>query len=97
MAQRRLINLPPFVRLVRFEYADADSQIAQRACEALAAAVQRSTHQAGVIGPAPAYFARRQRRYRWQVLVRTFDPRALLAGLEAASGFLVDVDPVSVL
>jgi len=97
MAQRRLINLPPFVRLVRFEYADADSQAAQRACEALAAVVRRSTHQAGVIGPAPAYFARRQRRYRWQVLVRTPDPRALLAGLEAASGFLVDVDPVSVL
>jgi primosomal protein N' (replication factor Y) len=97
MAQRRLIHLPPFVRLVRFEYADADSQAAQRACEALAVAIRRSAHQVGVIGPAAAYFARRQRRYRWQVLVRTHDPRALLADLKVPEGFLVDVDPVSVL
>ena len=97
LAQRRLIALPPFIRLVRFEYADEDGQAARRACEALAAAIQRSAHQAGVIGPAPAYFARRQRRYRWQLLVRTTDPRALLADLEVPAGFLVDVDPASVL
>jgi primosomal protein N' (replication factor Y) len=97
LAQRRLLNLPPFIRLVRFEYADEDGQAARRACEALAAAVRRSAHQVGVIGPAPAYFARRQRRYRWQVLVRTPDPRALLADLEVPADFLVDVDPASVL
>ncbi|MCS7054617.1 MAG: primosomal protein N' [Thermoflexales bacterium] len=97
LAQRRALDLPPFVRLVRFEYADADESAARRACEQLAREARRSPHQVGVIGPAPAYFARRHDRYRWQVLVRTHAPRALLADLNPSRAFIVDVDPISVL
>lgn len=97
LAQRRLLNLPPFARLVRFEYADADNDAARRACELLARQVRRSPHQSGVIGPAPAYFPRRNNRYRWQMLARTLAPRELLADLDVPRGFIVDVDPVSVL
>ncbi|BCX03016.1 MAG: primosomal protein N' [Candidatus Roseilinea sp.] len=97
LTQRRLLNLPPFVRLVRFEYADVDNDAARRACELLARDVRRSIHHLGLIGPAQAYFTRRNNRYRWQVLVRTHSPRELLAGLNVPRGFVVDVDPVSVL
>ncbi len=97
LAQRRMLNLPPFVRLVRFEYADTDSEVARRACELLAREVRRSPYQSGVIGPAQAYFTRRNNRYRWQMLVRTPAPRELLADLNVPRGFIVDVDPVSVL
>ncbi|MCS6849103.1 MAG: primosomal protein N', partial [Anaerolineae bacterium] len=97
LAQRRMLNLPPFVRLVRFEYVDADNDTARRACELLARDVRRSNHHVGVIGPAQAYFTRRDNRYRWQVLVRTHAPRELLADLHVPRGFVVDVDPVSVL
>ena len=38
-----------------------------------------------VIGPAPAYIARRADRWRWNVVLRGDDPAALLeGGLEAA-------------
>ncbi|PJF47094.1 MAG: primosomal protein N' [Chloroflexi bacterium] len=97
LAQRRMLNLPPFTRLVRFEYADADNDVARRACELLARQVRRSPYQSGVIGPAPAYFPKRNNRYRWQMLARTLAPRELLAGLDVPRGFIVDVDPVSVL
>ncbi|MFC1466214.1 MAG: primosomal protein N' [Candidatus Brachytrichaceae bacterium NZ_4S206] len=97
LAQRRALNLPPFVRLVRFEYADADNDAARRACELLARDVRRSPHQVGVIGPAQAYFTRRNNRYRWQILVRTHTPRALLTDLNVPRAVVVDVDPVSVL
>ena len=97
LAQRRVLNLPPFVRLVRFECADAEDAVARHACELLAREVRRSAHQVGVIGPAPAYFTRRDNRYRWQVLARTHAPRELLAGLNVPRGVVVDVDPATVL
>jgi primosomal protein N' (replication factor Y) len=107
LAQRRVLNLPPFTRLVRFEVSDADNAKARLACEMLARQLRRHLAQPGdadilrVIGPAQAYFARRNNRYRWQVLARADDPRRLLADMaeviRATPGVVVDVDPLNVL
>src|SRR5439155_225220 len=49
-----------------------------------------------VVGPAPAYVARRSDRWRWNVVLRGEDPVALLdGGLDAP--WSVDVDPESLL
>jgi primosomal protein N' (replication factor Y) len=49
-----------------------------------------------VVGPAPAYVARRAGRWRWNLLLRGADPAALLdGGLDAP--WSVDVDPDSTL
>jgi primosomal protein N' len=49
-----------------------------------------------VMGPAPAYIARRAERWRWNVVLRGADPVSLLdGGLEAP--WSVDVDPESLL
>ena len=49
-----------------------------------------------VVGPAPAYIARRADRWRWNVVLRGADPVALLdGGLDAP--WSVDVDPESLL
>ena len=49
-----------------------------------------------VLGPAPAYIARRADRWRWNVVLRGLDPVALLdGGLDAP--WSVDVDPESLL
>ena len=49
-----------------------------------------------VIGPAPAYIAKRADRWRWNVVLRGPDPAELLdGGLE--SPWSVDVDPESLL
>lgn len=98
LSQRRALALPPYTRLVRFEFADRDEPVARRACELLARELRRrAADPAAVIGPAQAYFARRNNRYRWQVFVRTSSPAQLLANLEVPRGFSVDVDPMSVL
>ncbi len=98
LAQRRMLNLPPFTRLVRFEVSDADNAKARLACEMLARRLRRRVAQPeDVIGPAQAYFARRNNCYRWQALARTADPRRLLQGLDVPAGAIVDVDPASVL
>lgn len=98
LAQRQLLELPPYVRLVRFEIMSENSEIARQRCEAIARHMRaRVPHRSDVIGPASAYFARRDKQYRWQVLVRTQDPATLLDGLEVPPGCVVDVDPYSIL
>jgi len=51
----------------------------------------------GLIGPAPAFFARLRGQYRWQVIVRGNDPAVLLRDVRLPLGWRVDVDPVSLL
>lgn len=98
LAQRQLLELPPYVRLVRFEVTSENSETARQRCEAIARHMRaRVPHRSDVIGPASAYFARRDKQYRWQVLVRTQDPATLLDGLEVPPGCVVDVDPYSIL
>ena len=60
---------------------------------------QRAAERGGgvsVVGPAPAYIARRADRWRWNVVLRGVDPVGLLDdGLDAP--WSVDVDPESLL
>ena len=98
LVQRQLLELPPYIRLIRFEIASENSDTARQMCEGLARQLRaRVPNRSDVIGPASAYFARRNKQYRWQVLVRTHTPGALLDGIEVPPGCIVDVDPATVL
>ena len=104
MAQRKPLRLPPFTRLVRFECADENADKARQTCEHIARQLRRAlgtredpSGKSMVIGPAQAYFARRNKQHRWQVIARATSPRDLLARLEIPRGVIVDVDPASVL
>jgi primosomal protein N' len=57
----------------------------------------RVSQRSDVIGPALAYFARKNKKYRWQLLVRTQSPGTVLKNLDVPRGVVVDVDPVGVL
>jgi len=49
-----------------------------------------------ILGPAPAYIARRADRWRWNLVLRGADPAVLLdGGLEPP--WTVDVDPETLL
>jgi primosomal protein N' (replication factor Y) len=98
LAQRKLLRLPPYTRLVRFECSDADEAIARKRCEDVARQLrQRLGSEDAVIGPAPAYYSKRNKQHRWQVLARTASPSDLLEGIDLPREVIVDVDPVSVL
>ena len=49
-----------------------------------------------VLGPVPAYIARRGGRWRFHVVLRGADPAAVLAG-DPGAPWSVDVDPESLL
>jgi primosomal protein N' (replication factor Y) len=50
-----------------------------------------------LIGPAPCFFGQQRGEYRWQVIVRSPDPAALLWHIPLPLGWRLDVDPVDLL
>ncbi|HVH10230.1 MAG TPA: primosomal protein N' [Gemmatimonadales bacterium] len=98
---------PPHVGLVRFVASDEDPARTQAAAERVAAWLRDANaarlHGAlTVLGPAPCPIARLQRRWRWHVLVKATERRALgrvvrAWGARPRGGVIVDRDPGSLL
>lgn len=99
---RRRHGYPPFRRLVRLVYRHPDEVTCQSVAEAAADQLGRTAYRIGLIdvdllGPSPAFTARIRGRYQWQIIIRGSDARRLAAAVELEPGWLVDVDPVSLL
>ncbi len=97
---RRRFGSPPFGALVKLTVGLADREAAEQAAGAMADRLRERALVEGagvsVLGPAPAYIARRADRWRWNVVLRGPDPRRMLdAGVDRP--WSVDVDPDSLL
>jgi len=101
IAYRKDLGLPPFRRVLRLLYRHADAAKAERE------AVTVMTHlrlrlkegkfpNTDIAGPAPAFFSKISGQYRWQIILRSPDPAALVRGLPL-KGWVVDVDALSTL
>src|SRR2546425_3677870 len=98
---------PPHVGLARFIASGADSGRTQQAAERVAAWLRRANTErlAGgltVLGPAPCPIERLKGRWRWHVLVKATEARAIGRVVRAWSArargaVVVDRDPVSLL
>ncbi len=99
---RRELGYPPFKRLARvlfrYESISKAQREAERAAEILREAIRREHMTASqIIGPAPAFFSKVNDIHRWQLLVKSTDPAALLQHLETIPGMFIDIDPVDIL
>ena len=102
LAFRQELGYPPYRRLARLEYRHRKVERARLAAERLAetlraALVARGLSPEDLVGPAPAFFAKRRDLYRWHIILRAEDPADLLRQVEIPPGWQVDIDPVSVL
>jgi len=111
LADRAEVGYPPFRRLTLFRVEALDEDLARRAAGTIAAHARASAEGASgaveVLGPAVAPIARLRARYRFRVLLRSADRRALRSAVAAAMSILaqldhrvrvvVDVDPVGML
>jgi primosomal protein N' (replication factor Y) len=100
---------PPHVGLARFLATAPAEPDAQAAAERVAAWLRRANDERlggalTVLGPAPCPITRLQGRWRWHLLVKAVDPRALGRVMRAwralrrgVAGVTVDRDPVSLL
>jgi primosomal protein N' (replication factor Y) len=100
LASRERWGAPPFGRYVKLTVGLPDPAAAEQEAAAMADRLRARAAERGmtvaVIGPAPAYIARRAERWRWNLVLRGTDPVPLLdGGLEAP--WSVDVDPDSLL
>jgi primosomal protein N' (replication factor Y) len=103
IAARRSYGYPPFRRFIKLTYTNKDRYTCQVAAIALGDRLTRLIADLGleatdVVGPAPAFIERLRDHYRWQMILRGPDPRAVIAELapgELGHGWAIDIDPVS--
>jgi primosomal protein N' (replication factor Y) len=100
LERRRRFGSPPFGRLVKLTVALPEREAAQVAAAEMAARLRARVAErearVAVLGPVPAYIARRGGRWRFHVVLRGSDPLALLGG-DPGAPWSVDVDPESLL
>jgi primosomal protein N' (replication factor Y) len=71
---------------------------AKRVAEQLRSEIARQgLTDTDLIGPAPCFFTRERGDWRWQIVVCSPDPVALLRHVALPGGWRVDVDPVDLL
>src|SRR5262249_9496027 len=96
LALRRRFGSPPFRPLVKLMVGIVDRDAAEREATDQATRLRERARDRGldvaVVGPAPAYIARRADRWRWNIVLRGPDPVALLDG-PPEPPWSVDVDP----
>lgn len=97
---RRRFGSPPFGRLVKLTVGLPDHLAAEHEAAAMADRLRALALQRGiavdVLGPAPAYIARRAGRWRWNVVLRGDRPLEVLNPVPGAP-WSIDVDPDSLL
>jgi primosomal protein N' (replication factor Y) len=99
---RRELQYPPFKRLVRFQFrhespAKVQAEAEQMAETLRARIAERAMTATELIGPAPCFFGRIDDVYRWHIIAKTTDPKALLEDLTLRPGATVDIDPLDIL
>ena len=97
--RRQHLN-PPMGRLIRLVHSHANRALCEAEAMRLAEEMRRerdawALSEVEVLGPTPAYPARLRGRYRWHIVLRGPDPRALLDKVSMPADWVVDVDPVT--
>ncbi len=102
IAFRRDLGYPPFRRLARVLIQSENALKAREDAERAAAILRQHIDAAKrsgleLIGPAPCFFSRLNRQYRWHVILRGIDPASVLAHLDTPRGWSIEVDPLDLL
>ena len=97
MARKRF-GYPPFGRLVMLQTAAAKEATVERRATDLAVRLRAEAGpDAEVLGPAPAFAAKRAGSYRAQLVLRGDRPTAVLDRVDVGPEWTVDVDPMTLL
>jgi primosomal protein N' (replication factor Y) len=98
LAARRRFGYPPFGRLVALgTQAKKLETVERRSAELAAWLREAAADDAEVLGPAPAFAARRAGSYRVQIILRGPHPERVLDRVAISAEWTVDVDPMTLL
>ncbi len=101
-AYRKGMGYPPFRRLARIVFSYTDPYKTRKQAETGAYRVRELLQKhdlsgTSLIGPAPCFFTRIDRHYRWHLLLRGPNPGVALRELKTEPGWRIDMDPTDVL
>jgi primosomal protein N' (replication factor Y) len=98
---RRQHSQPPFSRLVSLVHTHANAEACRTGAEKMFRRLVEKRDREGpdveLVGPAPMFFARIRGRYRWQIVLRGPEPSRLLDDFPLPQGWVVNVDPMTLL
>ncbi len=99
--QRKALGYPPFRRMARLVYRHTDAARAEAEAGVVARQLQFRLREGqfpatDLAGPAPCFFGKIAGEHRWQIILRSPDPAAILRDL-SLKGWAVDIDPLSTL
>ena len=103
LALRHQFHFPPFGRLIRLLYKNADDKIAQKEAHRLLILLKNITNSQpfiNLLGPTPAFIKKQRGLFRWQILIKFQSslPSALITLLKSLTkGWLLDIDPIDLL
>ena len=99
IAHRREQGNPPFSRLIRLLHTHTNRALCERRALRMVSLLSEERESWGMsdvelLGPTPAHPPRLRGRYRWQIILRGAQPRALLEKVAIPASWTIDVDPV---
>ncbi len=97
---RRHLVYPPFQRLARLLYKNRLAHVAQAESQKVGGLIRSklgsTDFKAELIGPVPCFFEKLGGEYRWQIIIRASEPTQWIPE-PLPEGWIVDIDPVSLL
>lgn len=97
IANRRLLGYPPFSYLLKLTCAKNSANLASKAAFSLVNQLV-TNHQIEVLGPAPSFYEYRNRKYYWQIIIKSKNRDSLLTiAQKLPTGWTSDLDPVNLL
>ena len=98
LAERQAFRFPPFAYLLQLTCRRATDSGAQTAAENLKKKLAAKKLPVEIIGPAPAFYARRGKYYYYQLVAKSKDRAHLLKlAKEVPADWAVDLDPINLL
>ncbi|HET9850222.1 MAG TPA: primosomal protein N' [Candidatus Saccharimonadales bacterium] len=98
LRERKAYNWPPFCYLAKLVCRRASPAGAERAAISLKASLAAQGLPVQIIGPTPAFYARRGKYYYWQLVIKA-KQRSHLTQLAKSvpAGWSIDLDPIDLL
>jgi primosomal protein N' (replication factor Y) len=98
LAERKTYHFPPYVYLLKLHVLRATSPSAEKSAKGFADAIAKAHTSITIEGPAPSFHPRERGKYRWQILVKSPDRKALISIIHSLpSGWSYDIDPSNLL
>ncbi|MFC1963352.1 primosomal protein N' [Chloroflexota bacterium] len=102
IAFRREHGGPPFNQLARLIYTHTNATLCQRETERVYHLLEEEITRLGLpgiflLGCSPSFTTRIRGRFRWQIIIHSQNPQPLLSKITLPQGWIIDIDPVSLI